>query len=1070
MKRKLETSIKQLPKLFQGKRTSSEREGEEDDSAGAAPSEPAPARQNAAAQRTSFFSRVKSTGRTPPVDINAVVSSPLAPSSDSAKAASKAPPLPPAKDPSLSAQAPNRATSIKIDAGPSPSVVPPSSAPPPSTSIKTPVSQTTQHTEVPLPAGGSLDTLDDFSLRRLLDKRLFVNELSGVEVVLAIRLSSSAPVTAQIASSLSRVLSKDEKKKKDVLLVFTRSPEFRIHGVAAGSNVSMLSISWSFPLQTLLALRETKRGVVVLQFIGGKERKIVPVSEAEKGWLFYGVTRLSREFLGTDPTIIAFSSIRLIASEESLNARCPFLVSEAVLSKTDDGNKKAGTASKPKGDIAYTYDFGSFLGEDEDGDADEEAVTQALSRQKGSTLIVTDEEAKSLNRIFVSKTVQDTPDDLISRSRAQLVDLEKETLAELRAWESGQGPAIAKKSVTDVDTGRRGDPIASLLAHLEDVEVSLKNLDDWMNAHDSSVLGMTTIARRIDSEIKNLREEGIAKERLAGHLKELLEDLSPEDDQILSEMSALLPIIQRELEAYQTQHPIALKMVRALRSLVAFRERGGADSRIAARRDRYKRMKDKTSVAATKLSDFFQSRFDYYYKYERGDVREAHGRLVTYGELLSCLSALSPAHFNQVNARYQAEAGLFTKSELTKLMDAYFTSPIPSNADSLSKYPDGSLLVPADSGNTNLETLRYEREVAVKEVHMAGVESRRRFISRLRSIIREEDGFCQAVGHGFDFTQGLVFALDGIWQTIANRAQTFPVSFAAPLVCDMERLAAQFEADEKVSYSAVILERMVARFKDVLDRFLVDQVAVFFDKAKRSHAIFVKKYPGLIDRLDAAGRGFEGDEEESARGGGKETTIIAGGIRTVTKSVMQLIAAQTNPVHRLENLFFLVSSISARCRPSSSSLRGGGFGDDNLRSTNGAVVGEILSDMESKLEAAMRDTVATMIESSAFASAVRLMRASEDEEDFSLTKMELDEALSQLQNGAAERSVQQIRASIEAKVTLSGKLRTQVLEATRDSVVESYWRLAEMAAESFGTTVQPSPSAVKDIWVKLMQH
>jgi hypothetical protein len=291
---------------------------------------------------------------------------------------------------------------------------------------------------------------------------------------------------------------------------------------------------------------------------------------------------------------------------------------------------------------------------------------------------------------------------------------------------------------------------------------------------------------------------------------------------------------------------------------------------------------------------------------------------------------------------------------------------------------------------------------------------------------------------------GLSLALDGLWQSIAHKAQTCPVSFAAPVLCDIERLANGFNRDTKPTYGTTLRDKLIVRLQDALDRFVVEHSGAFFDKTKRVQPLFVRKYPGIIDRLEAATRGF-GDDVTAATDTGGEQPFA--GSKPVTDNVLQLIAALPSPYSRLENLYFMSSALRLRI--------------GNMRGLDA-----IFKEVDAKFEESLIDVVSALLDSSPFSNVVRLARASE-EEDVAFTRMELDEALAPIQIGL-DKAVQQAKSAVETKLSIP-RLRGHVWENSRDSLIDNYWRFAELAAENFGVNVQPSAGLVKDAWNRLLQ-
>lgn len=1019
----------------------------------------------------------------------------------------------------------------------------------------------------------ALESLDDFSLFRLLDKRLFSDDDPDAwkETVLVIRLAKPSMSSLKAVSGrvLASTKSTKPNKKKELLLVVTRFPEFSVHGVASDEQANF-SLSWSFDLSSLLALREAKRGeTIVVQFAGGKERKFNPLDDVEKAWVFYGLVRLCREFAGGDPVVITMTALKKVANEDSLKTRCPMLLTAVSFAdasmdeKTTQSKKSFSTPARGKfnalvdtpprwGVDVSSVSKGSALDEYYPEREDDNDITAILSLDQNSTILgqsgmdlnvsvgsasfalspsrpanlsssliaslnegsfaagwksrtpakrvvlisnfaqedeLDADERCAVEEAFKPKSSKESPMEMIERVKEMMNRNENDTLNELRSWESmTQQPAAAaalglvrsgsSKSLTDMHHGRRGDPIASLLAHLEDVDTKLCAFDDWIHENEGSVRKMTTIAKSVDLEIRRLRKENDARGKLREYLIDLLQDIPPQEEKVILDLNTLLPTIQKELEssfagsaasaqALQTMSMI----VNACNSIVELKEKDDeATSRgniiLYARRERMVRIRDLTDTVALKLSDFFQSRFDYYYKFERGKVGdvstathtvESHVRLLRYADMIRALERLSPDHSQAVRARYASEAAAFMKSSLlSKSKNSFYFSTVTSTAaqqDSIAKFPDSVVESP--------ESYRPERELALKELHQSTVDARFALLTRIHEIVEEETAFCLALECNYDVAPAVKEFMDALWEALSAKVNTHPLSFGAAVMCDFERFAKTYERNARRNLGKIIRESAVNRTRTVFDRFMNDYVYVFFEKNKKqlmaavqnsantpdattaalaASAVFVRKLPALIDRLDAVSRGPPStfwlvESNEVHCPGGKVSC------ERVLDVVLKTCAGE--PYQIAENLFFLQMALRPRAVAS---------------------LQPVLLSLDNELDAVLKEIVKLAIRYTPFQSVVKIAQSCED--DFAVNRHELNEALAGLQSGGLERHTLGVRVLVDSRL-LDRRLRSRVAESCRDLVIESYWRVAEFAAENYGLVVQPPASAVRDAWAKV---
>jgi hypothetical protein len=330
--------------------------------------------------------------------------------------------------------------------------------------------------------------------------------------------------------------------------------------------------------------------------------------------------------------------------------------------------------------------------------------------------------------------------------------------------------------------------------------------------------------------------------------------------------------------------------------------------------------------------------------------------------------------------------------------------------------------------------LLIERDLALKEVYMPGADSRRRLMNRITSLVQEEEAFCATVASiQFDFGPALAIALEQCWPMLAQKALACPISLAAPLMCDAQRLSSQFDNDGKRALSRIIQERLVEPSKEALERYLVDQVSPFFERLKRTQQVFTRKFPAVVDRLWAASRGVKSLNDVAAP---------IPGILIVTETVLQLLATLPTPFARLENLFLIQKTMEIR---------------SDVTDLHGL-------ELDAQTDALVKECSSILLESTPFGSVLRLAQLSEEDEN-ELTAHRLEDVLLPFQGNGIERAVAQTVSLTEAKVSFPG-LKSILLDGTKDQAMEAYWRLAENAAEILGVSVKPSPTAVRDVWAK----
>lgn len=858
----------------------------------------------------------------------------------------------------------------------------------------------------------ALDSLDDFSLIRLIDRRLFSVATSEFkDVVFAARL---APIHAasQQQSALGKVLAanKSDDKRRECLLAVTSVPDLEVHGIVT-TLTSTLAIAWTFPIKNLLAIREIRRGVVVLQFAGGKERKLLPASETEKAWVLYCLARFGKEICGGEVTVVG-STKQPDLGKDALKTRCPYLANiEPSLGVSEVGQV---SFAKPLG-LDSTSEVSMELlrdGEEDFNSADNDVDVSLPTIEKTDLLLV-------------ERVLNGTQEVPIKALEKTLEDLRAETYQELRDWEAGVGSQKqnAKRNY-GLDSNRQGDAIASLVAQLEQVEQKLGGLDEWMNTQDASILRMTSTAKRIDSEVKQIREELSAKDKLAEHMREILEDLSSEQAAFINKIPDSLQNVQREVESSNltssNYHPLTDKICDVLSTLAELLGKDKDESsKLLARRVRSKKLKELTRFAGASCRDFLIGRVEYYYRFERvDDARETHTRLMGYLPIIAKLRPLVPEEASQIEQSYIAEASQYLNGQLRACV-SHNVLQVGNQTqwDTMAKLNDSTL-----------NQAEYEREMQSlkKSIQTTTKEFRTSLMKLLTQELLLEHEFSARMG--FTITKLVADFSDQLASGILPKAIHYPLSFAYPVYCDVDRLVRGWEKDpNSAPLGKILREKLHIKLRDAVDRFLVEHASSYFDKTKRSTpSLFVKKFPALLDRLQLP----EETEDEAS-----SASLVAGiSSKPLTENVVQLIGALTNPFHRLENLYFLYQSLLLRERT------------------------ELIQALEvkAKYQAAIKATAYILIRESDFKLLFELANRQGDAPTFG--QVEIEDALRSLQNGLA-RASSHIKGAVDAKLQPPG-LRTILKEVIQTELTDAHWKVSEQATD-LGIACEPSMSTLK---------
>lgn len=330
------------------------------------------------------------------------------------------------------------------------------------------------------------NVLEDAALRAMIETKL---SFPPGEVVLAIRL-----LPDHSDEFLYLICRRNSASKEDLFLVEGISPK--------------LKSTFSYKLGDLLHLSdEPNSNLVTLQFSGSRS-VIVCLDDEEKNWMFYCTTRLCREFANNQRVaIVTENNLRLRTSEQVLKMRCPILLGSKM---TED----VRTATPPKSFLNSTllpspnssYEKPIFGG-DENNKPEQQNQMETKDRL--------------LNDIFPeSQSRADLVEWFADAERANVIQAEEQTMRDLSVWESSA--ANNNNDVVGLGHGRDGDPIASMLQHLENVELRLAQVDDWMKATQAKSNTALILAQDVSKELALINTDTAFKTKIAAHLDQVL--------------------------------------------------------------------------------------------------------------------------------------------------------------------------------------------------------------------------------------------------------------------------------------------------------------------------------------------------------------------------------------------------------------------------------------------------------------------------------------------------------------------------------------------------------------------
>lgn len=391
--------------------------------------------------------------------------------------------LPP---PSPSPQPPPTPKDLPRAAPPPPKDLPRAAPPPPKTNSKVTSAAPTATTDD--------GEVEDSVLRTMLEKKL---SFPRGEILLVIRLLPN--------------------HSDELLYLICRRPtadKVLMEGVSP-----KLQSTFSYSLKDLLTLTEEEGSsvnLITLQFAGSRSVSVC-MDDEEKNWLFYCTTRLCREFCGNEKvTIVTNSNLRLRTSETVLKLKCPILLGSKMTSDVR-------VATPPK----------SFLNNSM-FPSPNTSFHKPLFAVSPSPLLNSNHQSEEqeskhelLDDIFPASQFAPNLQDWFAQAELNnVVHAERDTMQDLSVWESCAANDVVvtgqNSSFSNHSHGRDGDPIASMLQHLENVELRLEQAETCMTeAQEASALAMAS-AQELTKELLAINSDTQFKTNLAKHLDQVL--------------------------------------------------------------------------------------------------------------------------------------------------------------------------------------------------------------------------------------------------------------------------------------------------------------------------------------------------------------------------------------------------------------------------------------------------------------------------------------------------------------------------------------------------------------------